>query len=427
MVNISNIIGRQIFDSRGIPTLEVDVFLEDNSFGRASVPSGASTGTYEAYELRDNDKSSYFGKSVFKAVEIINSEIFDLISGVDASRQREIDSELCSFDGTKNKSRLGANSMLAVSLAVARAASVSKNLPLFNYLGGINSFIMPTPLINIINGGAHANNSLNFQEFMIAPVGASTFTEALKMSMEVFLTLKEILKKKGLSIAVGDEGGFAPELKSEEEAIILIENAVTTSGYNLGKDFYIALDIAANELFKDNLYSIKSNHQNLNTDEVIVFWQNFCKNYPIFSLEDPFSENDWRGFSDLTNSNGKNLQIVGDDLFVTNKEILAKGIKNNSCNAILIKPNQIGTLTETLETINLAKCNNYEVIISHRSGETEDNFIADLSVAVNASQIKTGSLSRSERLSKYNQLLRIEELLGETALFSGEYLINKYS
>ena len=268
--------------------------------------------------------------------------------------------------------------MLAVSLAVARAASVSKNLPLFSYVGGINSFIMPTPLINIINGGAHANNSLNFQEFMIAPVGASTFTEALKMSMEVFLTLKEILKKKGLSIAVGDEGGFAPELKSEEEAIILIENAVKTSGYNLGKDFYIALDIAANELFKDSLYSIKSNHQNLTTDEVIVFWQNFCKNYPIFSLEDPFSENDWKGFSDLTNSNGKNLQIVGDDLFVTNKEILAKGIKNNSCNAILIKPNQIGTLTETLETINLAKCNNYEVIISHRSGETEDNFIADL-------------------------------------------------
>ncbi len=427
MVNISNVIGRQIFDSRGIPTLEVDVFLEDNSFGRASVPSGASTGTYEAFELRDNDKSSYFGKSVFKAVEIINSEIFDLISGIDASRQREIDSELCSFDGTKNKSRLGANSMLAVSLAVARAASVSKNLPLFSYLGGINSFIMPTPLINIINGGAHANNSLNFQEFMIAPVGASTFTEALKMSMEVFLTLKEILKKKGLSVAVGDEGGFAPELKSEEEAIILIEKAVKTSGYNLGKDFYIALDIAANELFKDNLYSIKSNHQNLTTDEVTVFWQNFCKNYPIFSLEDPFSENDWKGFSDLTNSNGKNLQIVGDDLFVTNKEILAKGIKNNSCNAILIKPNQIGTLTETLETINLAKCNNYEVIISHRSGETEDNFIADLSVAVNASQIKTGSLSRSERLSKYNQLLRIEELLGETALFSGEYLINKYS
>ena len=427
MVNISNVIGRQIFDSRGIPTLEVDVFLEDNSFGRASVPSGASTGTYEAFELRDNDKSSYFGKSVFKAVEIINSEIFDLISGIDASRQREIDSELCSFDGTKNKSRLGANSMLAVSLAVARAASVSKNLPLFSYLGGINSFIMPTPLINIINGGAHANNSLNFQEFMIAPVGASTFTEALKMSMEVFLTLKEILKKKGLSVAVGDEGGFAPELKSEEEAIILIEKAVKTSGYNLGKDFYIALDIAANELFKDSLYSIKSNHQNLTTDEVTVFWQNFCKNYPIFSLEDPFSENDWKGFSDLTNSNGKNLQIVGDDLFVTNKEILAKGIKNNSCNAILIKPNQIGTLTETLETINLAKCNNYEVIISHRSGETEDNFIADLSVAVNASQIKTGSLSRSERLSKYNQLLRIEELLGETALFSGEYLINKYS
>ena len=427
MVNISNVIGRQIFDSRGIPTLEVDVFLEDNSFGRASVPSGASTGTYEAFELRDNDKSSYFGKSVFKAVEIINSEIFDLISGIDASRQREIDSELCSFDGTKNKSRLGANSMLAVSLAVARAASVSKNLPLFSYLGGINSFIMPTPLINIINGGAHANNSLNFQEFMIAPVGASTFTEALKMSMEVFLTLREILKKKGLSIAVGDEGGFAPELKSEEEAIILIENAVKTSGYNLGKDFYIALDIAANELFKDNLYSIKYNHENLTTDEVTVFWQNFCKNYPIFSLEDPFSENDWKGFSDLTNSNGKNLQIVGDDLFVTNKEILAKGIKNNSCNAILIKPNQIGTLTETLETINLAKCNNYEVIISHRSGETEDNFIADLSVAVNASQIKTGSLSRSERLSKYNQLLRIEELLGETALFSGEYLINKYS
>ncbi len=426
MSEIVNIVARQIFDSRGYPTVEVDVFLEDGSFGRASVPSGASKGAYEAYELRDKRKSFYLGKSVFNSINLINTEIFDLLSGLNALEQRKIDISLCELDGTKNKSRLGANSLLGVSLAVAKAASKSKKLCLWQYIGGINSYVLPIPLINIINGGAHANNNLNFQEFMIVPVGVNSFKDALKISMEVFHTLKEILRKDGFSISVGDEGGFSPDLKNEEEAIIYIDKAIQKAGYNCGKDFFIAIDAAANEFYDDKLYSLKSYNKQFTTEQLKSLWENLINKYPIFSIEDPFSEDDWEGFVDLTNSVGSNIQIVGDDLFVTNKDRLKIGINKNAGNSILIKPNQIGTLTETIDTINLAKNNGYEIIISHRSGDTEDDFISDLSVAMNSSQIKTGSLSRSERLSKYNQLLRIEEELGNAAEYKGHDFYKKY-
>jgi len=378
--------------------------------GRSAVPSGASTGTHEAYELRDNS-SKFHGKSVFKAVSNVNGEIFDSITGYSITDQVKIDETLIELDGKENKSRLGANSILSTSLACAVAASNSQKIPLFKYLGGIKKFKMPTPMLNIINGGAHANNNLSFQEFMIIPVNNDNFNDAIRKSSEVFHNLKIILDKKNLSTSVGDEGGFSPSLKSEEEALKLICNAIKKSGYKIKKDFCIGLDIAATEFYQNGRYKLISEKKSFSADQFINYLKNLIKKYPIVSLEDPFAEDDWESWSKLVKIVGNDIQIVGDDLFTTNLKRLKKGVKNKSANAILIKLNQIGTLTETLECIDYAFANNFEVIISHRSGETEDNFIADLAVATNAGQIKTGSMSRSDRVSKYNQLLRIEEII----------------
>lgn len=410
MAKIKNIISRQIFDSRGYPTVETDVVLENNIVGRASVPSGASTGKHEACELRDNG-NKYNGKSVNKAVSNVNGEIFDALTGNDASDQSLIDSIMIDLDGTKNKTRLGANAILSVSLAAATASAKYYNLPLYKYLGGTTKYKMPTPMFNVINGGAHANNKLSFQEFMIIPVNNYNFSECLRKSSEVFHNLKSIINDKGLSTSVGDEGGFAPDLNSESDALDLISLAIKKSGYKLVDDFVFALDVASTEFYTKNKYKLLTQKNAFTSSEFSNFLKKMCNNYPIVSIEDPMAEDDWVGWSDLTSTIGDKVQIVGDDLFVTNINRLKTGIKKNSANSILIKLNQIGTLTETIECIELAKANKYETIISHRSGETENTFIADLSVALNCGQIKAGSLSRSDRIAKFNQLLRIEELM----------------
>ena len=426
MLSIRDIRGRQIIDSRGNPTIEVDVCLSDGSLGRAAVPSGASTGKYEAFELRDNDKSIYNGKGVTMALENINIEIFNTLSGRNPFDQKSIDNDLIELDGTDNKSRLGANAILGVSLAVARSAAISANLPLWKYLGGIRANTLPVPMMNIINGGAHANNNLDFQECMIMPIGFSTFSDSLRAGAEIFTLLKTILSKKGFSIAVGDEGGFAPKISNIKEALNFISEAVDLSDYSLGEDIFIAIDAASSEFFENGKYHLKGENKILNTIELNDYWVNLCNEFPIISIEDPFDENDWEGFQKLTSALGHKVQIVGDDLFVTNKNRLLKGINSKSANSILIKLNQIGTLSETIEAIELAKNSGFGVIISHRSGETEDVFISDLSVALNSGQIKTGSLSRSDRTSKYNQLIRIEEYLGDDGKFYGKQFFNSF-
>ena len=417
---ISLITAREIIDSRGNPTVEAEVFLESGAHGQAAVPSGASTGEFEAIELRDGDPARYNGKGVLKAVENVNEEIAPELIGLDATDQVLIDRTMIELDGTPNKSRLGANAILAVSLAVARAAAQYSELPLYRYLGGPHANLLPVPLMNILNGGAHAANNVDLQEFMIAPVGASDFPEALRMGVEVFHSLKSVLNKRGKSTAVGDEGGFAPDLGSNEEAIEVILEAIEKAKYEVGKDVVLALDAAASELYRDGAYVFhKSTGARKSSDEMIEFWSEWIEKYPIASIEDALDENDWEGWRKLTAAIGDRVQLVGDDLFVTNTEHLARGIREGAANAILIKVNQIGTLTETLEAIELARRNRYRYIISHRSGETEDTFIADLAVATRSGQIKTGSASRTDRIAKYNQLLRIHEELDGTAEYLG--------
>lgn len=418
MSDIVDIQARQIFDSRGNPTVEVDVLLEDGAFGRAAVPSGASTGAYEAMERRDGG-DAYNGKGVMDAVDAVNNEIFSVISGCDALDQQGLDEDMIALDGTENKSRLGANAILGASLAIARAAAESTGQPLWRYIGGIHAHVLPTPMMNILNGGAHADNALDVQEVMIMPVGAESFSEAMRAGAEVFHALKGLLSKAGYSTAVGDEGGFAPAINSTGEAIDFIMKAIDTAGYKAGEDMMLALDAASTEFCKDGVYHLKGEGKSLNTDEMIAYWQDMVKQYPILSIEDALDEDDWSGFKAMTASMGNDLQIVGDDLYVTNPKRLARGIEEAAGNAILIKVNQIGTLTETMQAISMAKQAGFGVVISHRSGETEDSFIADLAVATNAGQIKTGSLSRSDRIAKYNQLLRIEDELGPNAIYQG--------
>lgn len=415
---IKQVKSREILDSRGIPTVEVDVILNDNTLGRASVPSGSSTGSFEAHELRDGQKNRFLGKGVKNAVNYVNTEINETIQGFESAEQKMIDQSLVDLDGTKNKSRLGANSILGVSLAVARATATFLKMPLFNYIGGISN-ILPTPMMNIVNGGCHANNKLDFQEFMIIPTNFPKFSDALRAGCEIFQLLKELLSKKHYITSVGDEGGFAPEFKSNKECLDAICESVDKSAYKIGKDIFIALDVASTEFYSDKKYILKGENLTLSTEKLILYYENLVKNYPIISIEDGITENDWTGWKDLTTSLGNKCQLVGDDLFVTNLERLKKGIANASGNSILIKLNQIGTISETIMTIEEAKQNNFNTIISHRSGETEDTFIADLAVGLNASQIKTGSLSRGERISKYNRLLRIEESLNINSQYSG--------
>ena len=422
-LEIIDVRGREIIDSRGNPTVEVDVALAGGAIGRASVPSGASTGEHEAWELRDGDAKRYGGKGVLKAVENINSIIAPEVSGHDATLQPAIDKIMIDLDGTPNKSRLGANAILGVSLAVAKAAAIQLNLPLFKYLGGPNAKVLPVPMMNIINGGAHSDSPIDFQEFMIMPKGAPTFREALRYGAEVFHALKDVLHDRGLSTAVGDEGGFAPSLKSADDALECIAQAVKRAGYTLGTDIFIALDVASSEFYdpSQNLYVFKkSDGRGRTAAELTAYYQELQKKYPIISIEDGCAENDWEGWEHLTKAMGHNTQLVGDDLFVTNVEFLNLGISRHVANAVLVKVNQIGSLTETLDTVELAKDNKYSAIISHRSGETEDATIADIAVATNAGQIKTGSLSRSDRMAKYNQLLRIEEELGDDAVYGGK-------
>lgn len=422
-MEIIDVRGREIIDSRGNPTVEVDVALAGGAIGRASVPSGASTGEHEAWELRDGDARRYGGKGVLKAVENINKIIAPEISGHDATLQPAIDKIMIDLDGTPNKSRLGANAILGVSLAVAKAAAIQLNLPLFKYLGGPNAKVLPVPMMNIINGGAHSDSPIDFQEFMIMPKGAPSFRESLRYGAEVFHALKEVLHDRGLSTAVGDEGGFAPALKSADDALECIAQAVKRAGYALGTDIFIALDVASSEFYDPsrNLYVFKkSDGMGRTAEELTAYYQELQKKYPIISIEDGCAENDWLGWEQLTKAMGGNTQLVGDDLFVTNVEFLNQGISRHVANAVLVKVNQIGSLTETLDTVELAKDNKYSAIISHRSGETEDATIADIAVATNAGQIKTGSLSRSDRMAKYNQLLRIEEELGDDAIYGGK-------
>ena len=420
---IESIHARQILDSRGNPTVEVDVYTETGAFGRAAVPSGASTGTHEAVELRDNDKTRYKGKGVLKAVANVNTKIAGEIVGFDAFDQNLIDKLMIELDGTPNKSKLGANAILGVSLAVAKAAAMEAGQSLYRYVGGVSANTLPVPMMNILNGGSHADNAIDFQEFMVMPVGASSFSEAVRMGAEVFHTLKGVLHDKGLSTNVGDEGGFAPNLKSNEEAIEVVLKAIEKAGYKPGSDIFVALDPAASEFYdsKAKLYHFKkSSGKKLKPLEMADYWTKWSKKYPIISLEDGLAEDDWTGWKALTDSIGDKVQLVGDDLFVTNVKRLQEGIDKGVGNAILIKVNQIGSLTETIDAVNLAKRNAYKSIMSHRSGETEDNTIADLAVALNTGQIKTGSASRSDRMAKYNQLLRIEEELGEVAYFPGK-------
>ena len=422
MSEIVDVYAREILDSRGNPTLEVEVYLESGAFGRAAVPSGASTGEREALELRDGDKGRYLGKGVQKAVDNVNNEIANEVIGMDADDQVGIDQKMLEMDGTDYKSKLGANAILGVSLAVAKAAAEEAGLPLYKYIGGANARELPLPMMNIINGGAHADNNVDIQEFMIMPAGASCFKEALRMGAEIFHALKSVLKGKGYNTAVGDEGGFAPNLKSNEEALEVIMEAIVKAGYKPGEDVLLALDVASSELFdkEKGIYVLENEAQKEKTREQMVdFYENLVNKYPIISIEDGMAENDWEGWKQLTDRLGKRIQLVGDDLFVTNPAILKEGIQKGIANAILIKFNQIGSLTETLEAIEMAKRANYTCVISHRSGETEDTTLADLAVAVNAGQIKTGSLCRTDRVAKYNQLLRIEDELDSTSVFKG--------
>ena len=423
MSKIKKIKGRQIFDSRGNPTIEVDITLEDGSFGRASVPSGASTGAYEAYELRDGEPT-LSGKTVLKAVEGINTEISNVLYGMEASAQEEIDNKMIELDSTNNKSRLGANAILGVSLASSRAQANSEGKHLFEYLNSSDSYILPVPMMNLINGGAHSNNSLFIQEFMIMPVSAETFNHAIITGSEIFHSLKSLLENDGFSTNVGDEGGVAPDLKTSEDALSYLCKAIEKAGYRLEEDIVFALDIAASELYNDGQYFL-SNDNASSSDDLIDMWEELTKKYPIFSIEDPLHEDDWDGWVNLNERIGKKTQIVGDDLFVTNSERLKIGIEKNAANSILIKVNQIGTITETLETINIAKNNKYSFVISHRSGETEDTFIADLSVSTNSGQIKTGSMTRSDRVAKYNQLIRIESDLKNNSRYAGKSILKK--
>ena len=424
MSGIIDIRARQILDSRGNPTVEVDVITEDGALGRAAVPSGASTGIHEAVELRDGDKKVYMGKGVLKAIENVNEEICDQLIGADVFEQNDIDHKLIDLDGTENKGKLGANAILAVSMACAKAAAIEANMPLYRYIGGVNANTSPIPLMNILNGGAHADNSIDFQEFMIVPVNADSFSEALHMGTSVFHHLKAVLKKKGFSTNVGDEGGFAPNIQSNEEAIEIVLSAIETAGYKPGKDIYIALDAAASEFWdeKKGMYVFKkSDKRELSPSDMVSYWTNWVNKYPIISIEDGFAEDDWKGWAEITKSIGDRCQLVGDDLFVTNVKRLSRGIKENIANSILVKVNQIGTLTETIDAVNMATRASYTNIISHRSGETEDTTIADLAVALNSGQIKTGSASRTDRIAKYNQLLRIEEELGKNAYYPGKF------
>ncbi len=420
---IESIHARQILDSRGNPTVEVDVVTESGAFGRAAVPSGASTGTHEAVELRDGDKKRFLGRGVTKAVENVNTKISSEIIGFDVFDQNLLDKIMLELDGTPNKGNLGANAILGTSLAIAKAAAMEAGLPLYRYIGGVSANTLPVPMMNILNGGSHADNSIDFQEFMVMPVNADTFSEALRMGTEVFHTLKKVLHDGGLSTNVGDEGGFAPNIKSNEEAIEVVLKAIEKAGFKPGEDIFIAMDAASSEFYdaKANAYTFKkSSGKTLSSDEMVEYWATWAKKYPIISIEDGMSEDDWTGWKKLTDSIGKNVQLVGDDLFVTNVERLQQGIDQGVGNSILVKVNQIGSLSETIAAVNLAKRNAYKSVMSHRSGETEDSTIADLAVALNTGQIKTGSASRSDRMAKYNQLIRIEEELGEVAYFPGK-------
>jgi len=417
---IEQVWSREIMDSRGNPTIEAEVILEDGTTGRAAVPSGASTGENEAVELRDGDKLRYLGKGVMKAVANVNEKIGRELEGLDVLDQTQIDQTMIALDGTENKSNLGANAILAVSLASARAAAAFQEIPLYRYIGGTNAKTLPVPMMNILNGGAHADNNVDFQEFMVMPVGASSFSEALRCGAEIFHNLKGVLKSRGYSTGVGDEGGFAPNLKSNEEAVETILEAIEKAGYKAGQNVMLALDPAASEFYIDGKYVFKkSDKRELSSEEMAAYWTDWCSKYPIISIEDGMAESDWEGWANLMRSVGKTVQLVGDDLFVTNVKFLQRGVEEGAANSILIKVNQIGTLTETLDAVELARTNNMTAVISHRSGETEDTFIADLAVATNAGQIKTGSLCRSDRIAKYNQLLRIEEDLGDSARFPG--------
>ena len=421
MAYIEDVIAREVLDSRGNPTVEVEVVLEDGSLGRAIVPSGASTGVHEAVELRDGDESRYLGKGTLKAVENVNDIIAEEILGWEATDQIGLDKLLIELDGTENKGKLGANAILGVSMATARAAAESCGLPLFQYLGGMNGKVLPTPMMNILNGGAHADNTVDIQEFMIMPVGADSFREALRMGAETFHNLKKILKGKGLNTAVGDEGGYAPDLATNEEAIQVIIEAIEKAGYEPGKDIRIALDVAASEFYDAdaNIYNLTGEGVSRTSEEMVEYFKMLCDKYPIISIEDGLAEDDWEGWKHMTAELGDRVQLVGDDLFVTNTKRLAKGIEEGAGNSILIKVNQIGTLTETFDAIEMAKKAGYTAVVSHRSGETEDTTIADIVVGLNAGQIKTGSASRTDRIAKYNQLLRLEELLGDCAQYAG--------
>ncbi len=424
---IQDIHARQILDSRGNPTIEVDVVTENGKLGRAAVPSGASTGIHEAVELRDGDKSVYGGKGVLKAVDNVNDIIADQLIGWSVNDQTGIDAQLIELDGTDNKGKLGANALLAVSMAVAKAAALESNLPLYRYLGGVNATVLPIPLMNILNGGVHADNKIDYQEYMIVPVGAESFSEGLRWGVEIFHELKKVLKKKGFSTNVGDEGGFAPDIQSNEEAIETVLMAIESAGYKVGEQIGIALDAASSEMFKDGKYKFyKSSQKEITSDEMVEYWTSWVNKYPIISIEDGMAEEDWDGWKKLTDAIGKRVQLVGDDLFVTNTKILQRGIDNGVANSILIKVNQIGTVTETINAVQLAQTNGYTTIMSHRSGETEDTTIADLAVALNCGQIKTGSASRTDRLAKYNQLIRIEEALGTGGIYpKGKFKFGK--
>lgn len=428
MSEIIDIIAREILDSRGNPTLEVEVLTEDGAIGRAAVPSGASTGKHEAVELRDNDDTRYLGKGVMNACAHVEEEIADEIMGMEITDQMSIDQALIELDATPNKSRLGANAMLGVSLAVARAAAVELDLPLYRYIGGIHAHVMPVPMMNILNGGSHADNGIDFQEFMIMPVGATSFREGLRMGVETFHHLKKVLKARGYTTNVGDEGGFAPGISSNEEAIEMVLTAIEKAGFRPGEDMVIAMDAAASEFYDEELkcyHFHKSGGKRLSAEEMIGFWEEWCRKYPIYSIEDGLHEDDWDAWELLTQRLGQKVQLVGDDLFVTNTGRLQQGIDRGVANSILVKVNQIGTLTETMDAVRLAQRNAYTAVISHRSGETEDTTIADLAVALNTGQIKTGSASRSDRVAKYNQLLRIEEDLGDAALYPGPSLFTR--
>ena len=425
MSSIIDIRARQILDSRGNPTVEVDVVTESGAVGRAAVPSGASTGAHEAVELRDGDSKRYLGKGVLRAVQNVNKPINEALKGFPVSEQAAIDAAMIKLDGSDNKSNLGANAMLGVSLACAKVAAIESGQPLYRYIGGVNARVLPVPMMNILNGGAHADNAIDFQEFMVMPVNATSFSESLRMGTEIFHHLKTVLKKKGLSTNVGDEGGFAPNLRSNEEAIQAVMDAIVDAGYVPGKDIYIAIDAAATEFFdatSGNYIFKKSTGDKLTPDQMVSFWSDWASRYPIISIEDGLAEDDWNGWANLTTVLGKKVQLVGDDLFVTNVNRLSKGIKEGVANSILVKVNQIGTLTETIQAVEMAHLNGYTAVMSHRSGETEDSTIADLAVALNTGQIKTGSASRSDRIAKYNQLLRIEEMLGKDAIFGGKEL-----